>query len=251
MLVHRLAEAVKDLALVASAQIHARIGLRRHAHVILEVEVVEVLALRLQVDAAADPLALLVEPELVGENAVLELPAELAALLHRLPAVESVLQEVNRLAELRERRVRRLDRRIAPARENLLRLRLVRRAVLRQIGDRARQLVAADLAVENHAPRMDDAELVAADLAARHRNRRRPAPEDQRIALAAFAARDDHVSGGHPVIGQLQPPVADDRVLARTARRLAAAPREHKARPDHHEFLQVHCSIFPFLFFVM
>ena len=61
-----LSEAVDDLALVASTQVHAGVRALRNAHVVAKAEVVEVGALRPEVRAAASPASVWLEAKLVG-----------------------------------------------------------------------------------------------------------------------------------------------------------------------------------------
>ena len=88
MAVDRLAVAVQHLDLVAAAQVDAGVRPGGHAHVVLEVEVVEVGALGHEVRAAASPGAVGLETEFVGKDAVLKLPAVLGLLIHICRKVE-------------------------------------------------------------------------------------------------------------------------------------------------------------------
>src|SRR5574344_1288411 len=234
VLVHRLAEAVDDLAFVASAEVHARVGVFRNAHVVLEVEIVEVGALGNQVRAPAGMLAVSRESELVGEDPVLELPAELRLRIHRHPAVESVLEEVDRFAELRVLGVRGRNRRIPPAVE-----RGHERAVVLLAG--SGDLVALDRADEVEAPVVLERNLVALDRdgSALH-FRRGPAPEDERLRLALRIAGHDHVSAVHVVIVKLQTPVAEHRILRIVVALVADTPGQRHRRSHHGKNFSIH-----------
>ena len=223
VLVHGLAVAVKHLALVATAKVHARVGVFRHAHIVLEVEVVEVGALRHKVCATARPGAIGLEAEFVGKNSVLELPAVLGRVVHKLPAVEAIREEVDWLAKFRVLRRRGLDDGIAPALDRRL-----RRAVI--LDSRRDERVAIDGAFELEAPRMVKRDLVAGEDDVVHRDRRRPTPKDNGLSRAVRIARDDHMAGVHAVVAELETPVADDRILGIDAEIACAAPSEGKPR---------------------
>ena len=99
MLVHAPAVAVEHLDLVDAAQIHAGVAAGQHAHIVGELEVEEVAPLRDDVRAAAVGLAVGLALDAIGEHTVLHRPAEVVALVHRLPAVDAVGKKVDRLAE--------------------------------------------------------------------------------------------------------------------------------------------------------